>query len=106
MKFIENYFITYHTSGIISLTFNTTDRWLNYYQINDHTYRVAGQPDNENYQDLVVTISDEELKFESGVMYIPTHFQNKEQIYFYFIPSTLIKNENDNIIFSKVSLIN
>lgn len=83
-KYVKNWFITLSDIGVYSLVFNLTERWLNYYAINDEMY-IFGEQDydsEEEYQSKIQEVS----KFLPDGMYIRSSQINKDQCTFYFIP--------------------
>jgi len=95
-KDVQNWFVEYHDSGIISLHINTWYKWVKYHRYTNHMYSVGNySPDEKDVDEgggteKILRIPEDKLKFESGVSYIPTEIQEKDQITFYFIPRHLI----------------
>lgn len=78
--YVYNYWMHRYNSGIIMLTINTVNRWVDYARINNREYTI------DEYR---LTITDIRIpKYFSCY-----HTQNKDQINFVWIPNELI---NDN----------
>lgn len=83
---VENYWITVHDSGIVSIMFNTIDKWVGYHRYNDNSYLFSTGEEEEIEETELVTIEN----FELNGKYVCTESQNKDQITFYYIPYKLI----------------
>ena len=99
MEYVENYWIEYCDSGIIHLLFNTTERWIDFHCMNNHTYRIgpdtSESEDFEVYRKRLIDIPKDKLVFESSKFYVTSVSQNKDQLSFYFIPFDLISHPKD-----------
>ena len=82
-KIINSYFVIQTPSGIIQLIINSTEKWINYHQANDYTYYIGDFPNEET---LIIT----KHFLNKNKSYLSTHLQNKDQIYFYFIPKGML----------------
>lgn len=83
---IDNHFIKTYESGIIELIINTTEKWLDYHRYSDELFEVG---DKNNSEGLKV-----ELPLQPNMRYIPSHFQEKRQIIYYYIPLYLIMEKD------------
>jgi len=91
---VESYFVFKYSSGIYMVMFNTRERRIHYHQASDDVYMFATEYDKheDDYTDYeIVTIK--EFLPESGRNYLHAQSQNKDQIYFYFIPFDLVKDD-------------
>lgn len=100
MKQIESYHISKSDYGIISLIVNTRDRWINYNGVLTYSSEHQGEgfsietfEGEENTGELFIPKS--EFSFDKGkeIFYLESHSQEKEQIYYYWIPVRLIKGD-------------
>jgi len=101
MKFIEDWHVVHYESGIVNLLINTTERWIDFFQINDFLYRIGGDSDigYPELEEYLLKIPEDKMILEPGISYLPTVLQNKDQIGFYFIPFSLVtKEKNSNKI--------
>lgn len=83
---IDSHFIKSYESGIITLTINTKERWLDYHRFTNELFEV------EDYQGntfpLVV-----KLPLEEKMRYSISSLQEKDQIIYYYIPLYLITDK-------------
>lgn len=88
---IESAFISRAPSGIISLFINTRDRWVPYHRYNDGEY-VIGCEDCDPGEDIF-KLDEALLEKKEGIKYLHTHYQEKDQIVFMWIPYELLKDK-------------
>jgi hypothetical protein len=88
-NYVEGYFIEKYDSGIIQLCINTKERWLHYGSTANNNFYV-GDNDDDGWD---LEIDKEELNI--GSYYLMTNMQDKNQIYFYWIPFELITSGSD-----------
>lgn len=86
--YVRNYFIKKHKSGIVSLTFNTKEKWITFHSYNHDLYKFGDDDDNETEQQHADRLLPVELAVFEKV--IQTVTQCKDQITFYFIPIELL----------------
>lgn len=93
-KHIESYFVFKYDSGIYEVMFNTKERRIYYHQASDEVFMFATEYDK--HEDDYVDYEIVEIKkfLPEGGNYLWSHSQSKDQIYFYFIPFDLVKDEN------------
>jgi len=90
---VHSYFVFKYDSGIYMVMFNTKERRIYYHQAADDVYMFANKYDKkeDDYVDYeIVTIK--EFLPEPG-NYLHAQSQSKDQIYFYFIPFDLVKDD-------------
>jgi len=89
---VDNYYIEYYDSGIILLMFNTKERWCDYCRQGDHDFLIGNNCKEDEYWDnYIIKIPKEELKLDWGKEgYTVLEAQEKDQIYFYYVPFKLI----------------
>jgi len=80
---ITNHFIKTYESGIITLTINTEERWLDYHRYSDELFQV------EDSQGNVFQLKVE-LPLQPKMRYSISHNQEKDQITYYYIPLNLV----------------
>lgn len=85
-KYVESYFINEYESGIFSVMFNTTERWIGYHSYDSTTYIFGEIEENKSPESMNSRIQEIESFLPKGKTYIPTTIQNKDQITWYFIP--------------------
>lgn len=88
MSLVSRYFVNYYSNGIIKLIINTKEKWLYYYQYNDHEYLIEEYSEEEGAKETL-RIPEDVLKFKEDTSYIPFHLQEKDQIYYVFIPRNM-----------------
>lgn len=84
---ITSHYIKTYESGIIQLIINTEEKWLDYHRYSDDSYGVW-DAENKEEQHLVV------LPLQPKMRYIPSSFQEKNQIIYYYIPLYLIMEKD------------
>ena len=93
MEQLTSYFIEKFDSGIIHILFNTKDKWVDYHRQNDNRYLI-GQPEDypsEDEHKYLLEIPEEFIPLDKDeIMYVKTEIQNKDQINFYYIPTSLL----------------
>ena len=92
-KYVENYFIEEYECGMFSITFNLTERWLEYHLYNYHQFIFGSDVENETQEEWEARIQEVEDFVPKGKSYLPTVIQNKDQIQWYFIPYDLISRD-------------
>ncbi len=101
MKYVENYFIEYYSSGIIHLLINTKERYLYNHDYNEHMYYICKHEESEEYnEEYILEIPENKLVLDKSKSYLATRTQNKDQISIYFLPFDII-TEPDTRIFSE-----
>lgn len=88
---IESYHVTSHPESIYTVTFNSTEKWIWFHQVNDTTYRFAKSEDNE------VTIEVPEF-LPSEIMFSHFASQDKRQITFIFIPVKTLLAKGERLV--------
>lgn len=95
-KYVVDYWVLKFESGIVEILFNLKTRWLNFHQINNFSYVFTLNEDIDNglsgneYQNCIENINEDNLPFDKNTIYIPSSSQDKDQVYFYFIPMELV----------------
>ena len=91
---IESYFVFKYDSGIYMVMFNTKERRIYYHKAADNVYMFANKFDKkeDDYVDYEIVEMKEFLP-NSGSNFLRAHSQCKDQIYFYFIPFDLVKDD-------------
>ena len=84
MQQIQSYNVFKYKSGIIQLTITTKDRWVPYRRVSGTSFAVQINEDSDAEDVLEVP----ELVDSSFL--IITNTQEKDSIYFYFIPVDLV----------------
>lgn len=84
---ITSHFIKTYESGIIQLIINTEERWLDYHRYSDNSYCVTDAENKEEQLNVV-------LPLQPNMRYIPSSFQEKDQIIYYYIPLYLIMEKD------------
>jgi hypothetical protein len=87
-KYVTSWNVQLLPNGVYELIFNTTERWISYYRMNDSLYVVGEEEIDEStemFQSRVQNIP-EFLPKMKNVMWMNSHTQEKDQIIFYFIP--------------------
>jgi len=94
-KHVESYFVFKYSSGIYMVMFNTTKRWIHYHQASDEVYMFANEFDKkeDDYVDYEI-VEIKEFLPNSGSHFLHAQSQCKDQIYFYFIPFDLVKDDD------------
>lgn len=91
-ELVDSYSIKKFGSGIILLMFNTKDKWIGYHRESDTRYCFSKEMEVlgvwENIGSDPIEVLD--LPFDSDRKYMCTQAQNKDQIYYYYIPYNLI----------------
>lgn len=100
MKQIESYHISKSDYGIISLIVNTRDRWINYSGVLTYFPEHQGEgfsiktfEEDENTGELFIPQNEFSFDKEKEIFYLGSYSQEKEQIYYYWIPVRLIKGD-------------
>lgn len=95
MKYVSSYFITWYDSGIIELMLNTKIKWLYYYKISNESYVIAKNQVESigELEQCTLKIPLEALGLKEGVDYTSSHYQEKDEIVYYFIPLNLVTQE-------------
>lgn len=100
MNQIQGYHISKSDYGIIHLIINTADKWINYQGV--LTYNIEHKSEGfdlvtfENEEETgKLFIPESEFNFdrEKESTYVMSHGQEKDQVYFYWIPVRLIKGD-------------
>jgi|GEM_PF-3911436 hypothetical protein len=81
---ISGYNIKKHDSGIIELNITTHHKWVEYFRSDDQNYFIGGMSDK--WAQSALTIPEINIP----KYYICTELQDKDNIYFYWIPFELI----------------
>lgn len=84
---INSHFIKTYESGIIQLTINTKECWLDYCRYSDELFEVEDYQGNKF--SLVV-----KLPLEEKMKYSKSSIQEKDQIIYYYIPLYLIMDKD------------
>lgn len=87
---VESYWIEKYDSGIIHLLINTVNKWVNYHRSSNTTYEIGFNNAEDDFPGYQLDIPELEEILKKG-SYLPTEFQEKDQISFYFIPYKLIR---------------
>lgn len=90
MTLIDNYFVKKYSSGIVSLVINTKDKWVGFHRYSDTEYKIWKEEEDESVNEEILKIPESELSLDANEMYMKTEAQAKDQIYFYFIPTSLL----------------
>jgi len=85
---VKSYKIYQYDSGVIQLLIVTVDKWVKYHRSNNTTYEI-GPFDEGNIPEYTLMVPEIPKKVIEGY-YLPTQFQEKDEISFYFIPYKLI----------------
>ena len=93
-KYVESYWVQEYESGIFLLMFNTTERWIPFHRYSNDEYIFGADKDRETTKEWQSRIQTVEEFLPKEVSYLPTVFQEKDQISFYFIPYGLISRKN------------
>lgn len=93
-KYVRNYHWTEFGGGIIQLTFNTYERWIEYHQLSDEWYEFEG---------LEGPLEEELIEIEypevlNNNRYLTYSLQEKDQIYFIYIPFSFFEDRNDTLL--------
>jgi hypothetical protein len=104
-KYVDNWHVELLPNGVYLLMFNTKDKWIGYHQFDDNEYTFFADAETENYHSAehIVKIPDFLPKIENGG-YRTSHSQEKDQIYYYFIPYYHTQLLN-NIEYNKTDVI-
>ena len=94
-KYVDRWEISEHPHGVYSVIFSLTERWLNYYAINETTY-VFGESENDTQEEWESKIQEipEFLNFGD---YLETSMVNKDEVIYFFIPYNIV-NDDKKII--------
>lgn len=92
-KYVESYWVQEYESGIFILMFNTTKKWIPFHRYSNTQYEFGEQPKKETAEEWKDRVQDIEEFLPKGISYLPTVFQEKDQISFYFIPYDLISRK-------------
>lgn len=96
-KYIRDWSIIKYPNDIYGLIINTTEKWLAFHRYDDNNYIIGEDIETHGmYEEL--TIPEDFLPFQKGIIYICTSQQNKDQISFYWIPFTKDSIINHEII--------
>jgi hypothetical protein len=103
-KYVQSWWVEIIKNDIYQLTFNLTERWLNYHRYDNETYSFGLTNEEINFDNTIVI--PKFLPDISRTLYIPSHFMEKDQLTFYFIPINFEdRKKNRNIILeSKIEL--
>jgi hypothetical protein len=96
-KYVENWFCKLLPTGTYMLTFDVTDRGMDYHMYCE-TMFLFNDDDNEGVQEIPKFLPE-----NSDCMYLSSSHVEKDQITFFFTPFYLdwIKNGESKIIISK-----
>lgn len=89
---VASWFISLdEVTGVYELIINTVDRWVDYHRRNDTLFDIGNCEEDEScYCNL--EIPDFLPKLPKGSYYTTCHSQNKDQIFFYYIPKVHRRN--------------
>ena len=95
-KYVDSWFVFENKHGIISLMFNTTERWIHFHQYDDTTYDI-GCNDDEGL-DSEGCVQEIDVFLNPEIRYLKTVCQEKDQITFYFIPIEYLRGKSRKIL--------
>lgn len=84
MKYVESWFVREYPNGVFCLVINTTERWLDFYNLGENRFEI-GEDLSDNEMKEILEVPNF-LPFLVGGHYIQAESQEKDQIYFYWIP--------------------
>jgi hypothetical protein len=99
-KYIESTWVKLLPNGVYQLCFNTTERWLNYHNYNDHEFSFGQNEDEDNHDVTYHQITEFLPRDNNDIIWLTSSNQNKDQITFYYIPfdKNWIKNGDCKMI--------
>lgn len=85
MNQVQSYNVFKYKSGIVQLTITTRDKWVPYRRINGNTFAIEIYPEGDPSEEHLIV-----PELEDSPSVIITDTQEKDSIYFYFIPVALV----------------
>ena len=96
-KYVIDWWVEIINENIYCLTFNLTERWMNFHNYNDTMYSFGNEEDEislNNIQEIPKFLPD-----LPRTMFVCTSSMNKDQLTYYFIPINFEdRRKNKNII--------